>query len=460
MPDFFLPRALLPTGWASRVLLSSDDQGKITRVQAEASPGPAESLAGVAVPGIPNLHSHAFQRAMAGLTESRGPEGADSFWTWRERMYAFLARLGPDDVEAVADQLYVEMLKAGYTSLIEFHYLHHDVNGKHYQDPAEMSRRLVSASRRTGLALTLCPSAYLTGDFGGAPATPGQKRFLLGPDGVADLLERMAPDFRGGGSTTRRLGVAPHSLRAVPPEALAEVLTVAERLSPDAPIHIHVAEQRREVDACLAWSGARPVEWLLANAPVDERWCLIHATHVTDGERAGIARSGAVVGLCPTTEGNLGDGRFPARLHLENRGAFGIGTDSHVSTSPVEELRWLEYGQRLMGEARNVLAGFPHASTARSLLERIWVDGARAAGTRAGVLAPGAEADWIVLDLEHPALTGRDGDELLDSWVFSGNTCAVRHVVVGGRVVVRDGHHELEEEILERYRSTLKRILQ
>jgi formimidoylglutamate deiminase len=462
MPDFFLPRALLSTGWASRVLVSSDEQGRITRLEADAELRPGvESLQGIAVPGIPNLHSHAFQRAMAGLTEARGPEGADSFWTWRERMYAFLARLSPDDVEAVAQQLFVEMLKAGYTSIVEFHYLHHDPNGRPYSDPAEMSRRLMSAARATGMAMTLCPSVYMTGDFGGAPATQGQMRFLLDPDGVGRLLDALAPDVAGvAGDPVRRLGVAPHSLRAVPPDALADVVAVAGRFSPSMPIHIHVAEQRREVEACLAWSGARPVEWLLDQAPVGPRWCLIHATHVTDEELVGIARSGAVVGLCPTTEGNLGDGRFPLRVHLEHGGAFGVGTDSHVSTSPVEELRWLEYGQRLTREARNVLTGFPHASSARTLLENVWVAGARAAGTEVGALRVGAHADWIVLDAEHPTLTGRSDDELLDSWVFSGNTSAVRHAVVGGRVVVRDGHHDREEETLERYRGTIRRILE
>jgi formimidoylglutamate deiminase len=231
-------------------------------------------------------------------------------------------------------------------------------------------------------------------------------------------------------------------------------------MGPDAPLHIHVSEQQREVDACLSWSGARPVEWLLDHAPVDRRWCLIHATHVTAAELAAIARSGAVAGLCPSTEGNLGDGRFPLREHLDNGGAFGIGTDSHVSVSPVEELRWLEYGQRLVREARNVTAGFPSPSTGRTLLEQACAGGARAAGIRAGSLEVGAYADWIVLEPDHPSLTGRQDDALLDSWIFSGNTSPVRHVVVGGRVVVRDGLHPRREEVRERYRRTMKRILE
>jgi formimidoylglutamate deiminase len=460
MPDFFLPSALLPTGWASQVLLSADAQGEITRVEsgARATPG-AETLPGVALPGLPNLHSHAFQRALAGLTESQSAGTQDSFWSWRERMYAFLARVGPDDVEAVASQLYIEMLKAGYTSVVEFHYLHHDLSGRPYADPAEMSRRLVAAAERSGLGLTLCPVVYAAGDFGGKALLESQRRLRLGVDEAAELLELLGPSFGDrAGRAARRLGLALHSLRAVPPDMLDRAVELAPRLGVQSPVHIHVAEQRREVEACVTWSGARPVEWLLDHAPVDGRWCLIHATHVTDEELLGIARSGAIVGLCPTTEANLGDGLFPLHRHLVNGGAFGLGSDSHVSVSAVQELRWLEYGQRLASESRNVAAGFPYASTGRTLLERALAGGARAAGARTGELEPGAHADLVVLDPDHPALTGRDGDALLDSWIFSGESSAVRHVVVGGRVVVRDGHHPHEDEVLGRYRSAARRL--
>jgi formimidoylglutamate deiminase len=277
-------------------------------------------------------------------------------------------------------------------------------------------------------------------------------------DEAVELLERLGPSFEGRGSPARRLGLAIHSLRAVPPAVLERAVEAAERLGVQSPVHIHVAEQRREVEACLAWSGARPVEWLLDHAPVNGRWCLIHATHVTDEELLGIARSGATVGLCPTTEANLGDGIFPLRRHLANGGAFGVGSDSHVSVSPVQELRWLEYGQRLTSESRNVAAGFPHASTGRTLLERALAGGARAAGVRTGALEVGAYADLVVLDPDHPALTGREGDALLDSWIFSGESPAVRHLVVNGRVVVRDGHHPHQDEVLERYRSAVRRL--
>jgi formimidoylglutamate deiminase len=461
MPDFFLASALLPSGWASQVLLSVDEGGTITRVEPGARPTPtAESLRGVALPGLCNIHSHAFQRALAGLTESQSAAGRDSFWSWRERMYAFLARVGPDDVEAIASQLYIEMLKAGYTSVVEFHYLHHDPSGLPYSDPAEMSRRLVAAAERSGLGLTLCPVVYVAGDFGGKSLLESQTRFRLSAREAADFIDQLTPSFGEDERGPRRLGLALHSLRAVPPDALDQSIELAERLGVRSPVHIHLAEQRGEVEACVTWSGARPVEWLLDHAPVSGRWCLIHATHVTDEELARVASSGAIVGLCPTTEANLGDGVFPLRRLLESGGAFGVGSDSHVSVSPVQELRWLEYSQRLTSESRNVAAGFPHASTGRTLIERALAGGARASGVRTGALEIGAKADCVLLDADHPSITGREGDALLDSWLFSGDTTAIRHVMVGGRVVVRDGHHDQEEEVLERYRGAVRGLLQ
>jgi formimidoylglutamate deiminase len=453
MLDVIVPHALLPAGWAEGVRLTADAAGTLVRVEAGAEPdSAAERIEGVALPGMPNLHSHAFQRALAGLTERQGGGTEDSFWSWRSAMYGFLGRLTPDDVEAIAGQLYVEMLRAGYTSVAEFHYLHRAADGGRYDDPAEMSRRVLAAADASGIALTLLPVVYMTGDFGGAPPGEGQRRFLLDPDGLSDLLERLAPELDGG----RRLGVALHSLRAVPPDAIPDALAALERVSPGGPVHVHVAEQRREVEACLAWSGTRPVEWLLEHAPVDARWCLVHATHVTPSEVRRLAASGAVAGLCPTTEANLGDGIFPLRDYLASEGAIGIGSDSHVSVSPVEELRWLEYGQRLVGGARNVASGFPHPSTGRTLFEAAASGGARAMGIRAGALEVGRRADIVVLDPEHPVLAGRSGDALLDSWLFSGNRPSVRHVAVGGRWVVRDGRHPSQQDVLARYRRTVR----
>ena len=461
MPDLFLPVALLPDGWAQGVRLSLAADGTLARVESGVSPAPTdERVQGVAVPGLSNLHSHAFQRALAGLAERRGSAAEDSFWTWREVMYRFLGQLTPDDVESIASQLYVEMLLAGYTGVAEFHYLHLTPDGGRYDDPAEMGRRTLAAADRAGIGLTLLPCVYMTGDVGGAPLKEGQRRFRMDPAGAADLLERLTPAFAGGGGAggARRLALALHSLRAVPPEAIREALAFLARWDPASPVHIHAAEQRREVEACVAWSGARPVEWLLDHADVDPRWCLIHSTHVTPEEVQRLASSGAVAGLCPTTEGNLGDGVFPTRDYLAAGGRVGVGSDSHVSVSPVEELRWLEYDQRLTSGSRNVASGFPHTSTARSLYGAALAGGAQAMGVPSGAIAEGCRADVVVLDPEHPVLAGRSGDALLDSWLFSGNRSPVRHVLVGGSWVVRDGRHAEEEAVLERYRRTVRRL--
>lgn len=459
MPDFLVSEALLTDGWARQVLLSVDPVGVLARVEpgtAEASG--AEKIDGIALPGIPDLHSHAFQRALAGLAERRERGEEDTFWGWRERMYRFLSRLRPEEMEAIAAQLYVEMLKAGYTTVGEFHYLHNAPDGRPYDDPAEMSRRIVSAASTAGIGLALLPVVYTSSDFGGRPPLEGQRRFLLGPDGMASLLELLGSSFDGsdGGNAARRLGLALHSLRAVSPEELGRATELAAERG-GGPVHIHVAEQRREVEACLAWAGARPVRWLLDHAPVDRRWCLVHATHMDAEEIVAAAATGAVAGLCPTTEANLGDGLFPLRPWLEAGGALGVGSDSHVSIDPAQELRWLEYGQRLASGSRAVAAGYPHASTGRSLLEAAVSGGARALDLPEGGLRVGGRADLLVLDAEHPALLGREGDALVDAWVFAASSSPVRDVMVGGRWVVRDGHHAVEEDVMERYRRVVVR---
>ncbi len=426
------------------VLIEVGAGGTIVSVTPQ-STEPAERLPGLVVPGMPNLHSHAFQRAMAGLTERAGPDG-DNFWRWREVMYRFLAMLTPDDVEAIAAQLYVECLLHGYTSVAEFHYLHNTPDGLHYADPAELARRIVAAAQSAGIGLTLLPVLYRCSQFGGAPPTEGQRRFVLSVDEYADLCEMMARSVA--------IGIAPHSLRAVTPPELRAAISIAG----DRPIHIHVAEQQQEVADCLAWNGARPVAWLLDNAPVDQRWCLVHATHVDAAERQRLAASGAVAGLCQTTEANLGDGSFPLREYLAEGGRFGIGSDSNVCTSPVEELRWLEYIRRLETRTRNVTETRPGASVALNLYRRALAGGAQALGRNAGAIAPGHVADLLVLDTEHPTLVGRGGDGVLDTWVFSGNTTPVRHVMVGGAWVVRDGNHRAQQMITARFSSTMRRL--
>lgn len=461
MHHYRAPLALLPDGWARDVRLTVDDHGDITEVaggsattdRRDSGPVTEARLPGVVVPGIPNLHSHAFQRALAGRTE-RESQAGDSFWSWRERMYAFLGVLTPDDVAAVAEQLYVELLRHGYTSICEFHYLHLDPAGAAYADPAEMALQVLRAARQAGLGMTLLPVLYRTSDFGGAEPGEGQRRFVLDEDAYLGLVDATVAATAAHADT--RAGLAFHSLRAVPPDALARVLEAWRARDLEGPVHIHVAEQQKEVEACLAWSDQRPVAWLLEHASVDATWCLVHATHLDDAEVDGLARSGAVAGLCPTTEANLGDGLFRLGDYLEVGGRWGVGSDSHVSVSPIEELRWLEYGQRLWTRARNVAAGSAERSTGRVLLEGAWQGGTQASGRKLGALAAGHRADWVVLDREHPALAGLDGDQLLDGWVFSGNDTPVSEVWVGGRQVVAEGRHPRQEEVAARYREVVE----
>jgi formimidoylglutamate deiminase len=445
--SYLADAALLGTEVVEHVRIDIGADGRIAAVRTDAAGG--ERLAGLVVPGIANVHCHAFQRAMAGLAERAGPEG-DTFWRWREVMYRFLAALGPDDVQAIAAQLYVECLLQGYTAVGEFHYLHNAPDGRAYAEPAELALRVAAAAAAAGIGLTLLPVLYRFGGFGAAPPGAGQRRFLLDPDAYATLCERLARHVP--------IGLAPHSLRAVAPDDLARVVALANALGPATPLHIHAAEQRREVEDCVAWSGARPIAWLLDHAPLGPRWCVVHATHSDADECRRLAASGAVAGLCQTTEANLGDGIFSLRPYLEAGGRFGIGSDSNVSTSPVEELRWLEYVRRLQSEARNVSESRPGASVAVGLLARAAAAGAHALGRAAGVIAPGRRADLVVLDTDHPLLAGRQGTSLLDAWVFSGNVTAVRHVMVGGCWVVRYGAHLRGREIEAGFVCTMRRL--
>ncbi len=459
MPEtsLFAERALLPDGWAEDVRFEIAPDGTLAKVAPGAQAGAAPRAPGVVLPGMPNLHSHAFQRAMAGLAERAGP-GEDSFWTWREVMYGFLRRLDPEQIEAIAAQLYVEMLKAGYTAVGEFHYLHHDPQGRPYADPAEMSRRVIAAARASGIGITLLPVLYGFSDFGGQPARAGQRRFLNDPEGFLKLVEKLMADTRGDPQVA--VGIAPHSLRAVTRETLSAALEGLDALDPQAPVHIHIAEQQGEVHDCVDWSGLRPVEWLLQNAPVGPRWCLVHATHATEAEAQGLAASGAVAGLCPTTEANLGDGVFPAPAYLAADGAFGIGSDSHVSVSPIEEVRWLEYGQRLMLKQRKLLAGEAEPrSVGGFLFKRALAGGAQALARPIGRLAPGARADLIAIDDRRPALYGRAGDRLLDALVFAGNENPVTDVMVGGTWVVRAARHPREDAVFSAYKAAVRDLM-
>jgi len=457
MARYFFDHALLPDGWASDVLIEVTSSGEIASTQCgarqRASDASIDGRFAIGLPGLINAHSHAFQRAMAGLAEFRGP-ARDTFWSWRDVMYRFAAALTPDDQQAMAAYLHLELLKHGYTALVEFHYLHNRPDGGVYDDPAAMSLATLEAARESGIGLTHLPVLYMSGGFDGAPLTDRQKRFGLDIDG----LGRIAEDVRIAAESAPELaaGLAAHSLRAVPASELDTLLGLRETTA-FAPFHIHVAEQAREVEDCQKHYGLRPIEWLLANTPVDESWTLVHATHISPAECAALARRGATVALCPTTEANLGDGIFPLPEFCEAGGAVAVGSDSHVCVSPWEELRWLEYGQRLQRQERNIMAS-PEASTGTTLLQHFSRSAPQATGRAVGRLAPGFRADIIVLDDSPPQLEGRIRDSLVDTVIFATSTNPVRHVMVGGRWRIRDGRHESEPMLAERYRRVMGRL--
>lgn len=438
-------RALLPDGWATGLRLAVEGN-QIKGVVAKVAPSPGDLRVEILTPGLPNLHSHAFQRGFSGLTETRGP-GRDNFWSWREMMYRFALSVLPEDVEALTAFAYIEMLEAGFTRVGEFHYLHHAPDGRPYADPAEMSVRVAAAAEATGISLTHLPVFYAFGGFGRQPAGEGQRRFLHDLDGFVRLMERCAAIIT---RPQDQLGFAPHSLRAASLDQLAELWTTF----PNRPFHIHIAEQVKEVEDSLAYTGARPVEWLLANAPVGPDWCLIHATHLTLAEVAGIAGSQAVVGLCPITEANLGDGVFPAEAFLAQGGRWGVGTDSNVEITAAGELRMLEYSQRLVTRTRNVCAG--DGSTGGRLFRDTLLGGAHALGAPAPGLVVGAPADLVALRDAH--CFEMTDDRLLDRWVF-GRDLAVSEVWAAGRHVVTGGRHVDRDRIEAAYQRAMAPLL-
>lgn len=445
----FFDHAFLPDGWASNVRMTIAN-GVISQVVADAARDGSAHVKGIALPGLPNLHCHAFQRGVAGLAEQRGPAD-DSFWTWRDVMYRFLGRLMPEDVEAIAAYAYVEMLERGFTAVGEFHYIHHNVDGSPYDDLAEVASRIVAAASDAGIGLTMLPAFYAYGGFGGAAAVPGQRRFLNDPERFLKLVERTRAVAARLPSTV--VGIAPHSLRAVTPGTLAEVLKGVST----GPIHIHVAEQVKEVNDCLAWSGARPVAWLLDHMPVDARWCLIHATHMTEDETRRVAASKAVAGLCPITEASLGDGIFNGPEFLAAGGRLGVGSDSNIEIDAAGELRLLEYSQRLGRRGRNVMTMVAGESTGRRLFSSALAGGAQALGRPIGTLAVGQRADIVTLDAEHTSFSTVSRDHWLDSWIFVPGRPAVATVFAGGTRVVDNGRHLRRDAIEARYRATVRR---
>jgi len=455
----FAEHALLPTGWARDVLLQWNANGVLSAVTPSSeAPAGTPRAPGPVLPGLPNLHSHAFQRAMGGLTEYRGA-AQDSFWSWRELMYRFAGTIAPAQLEAIATGLYVEMLEAGYTSVCEFHYLHHEADGRPYADDRELSLCLLRAAQNAGIGLTLLPVLYQTSGFGGTPPNAGQRRFIRRTDNMLALLQSLKPLCEAQGV---RLGLAPHSLRAVPPDALGEAIAGLTALDATAPIHIHIAEQTGEVDACLAWSGQRPVQWLLDHAPVDARWCLVHATHMDADEYRRAAHSGAVAGLCPTTEANLGDGMFDMAQWRAGRGRWGVGSDSHATVNAAEELLMLEYSQRLATRQRNVLASDSHAFVATAMLLAAVAGGAQASGRAVAGLAVGQQADLVVLDAEHPLLQGLPTpDALLSAHVFASHRqSAIAQVWVGGQARVQAGQHALNLSARAAFNAARRQLLE
>lgn len=446
---FFL-NLLLPDGWARDVRVSIA-AGLVTAIEVGTTPRDGDERVGCGLPGLPNLHSHAFQRGMAGLAERRGPTG-DSFWTWRETMYRFVEQIDPDQLRAIAALAYIEMLEGGLTRVGEFHYLHNDRSGQPYADIAEMSASIAAAASESGIGLTLLPVLYSHAGFGAQPPREDQRRFIQTIDSFSRLVE--GGDRAVAGLSDAIVGVSPHSLRAVTPVQLGAVQAIAG----PRPIHIHIAEQVREVDDCLAWSGQRPVEWLLDHAEVDDRWCLVHATHMTEAETVGMARRGAVAGLCPITEANLGDGLFPAQTFLDAGGRYGVGSDSNVLIDATEELRLLEYGQRLAGRGRNMLAGSPGRSTGADIYAAALRGGATALGVQGGVQV-GLPADIVSLNLRHPALLHRDGDAITDSYVFAAGRSAIDCVWRYGEKLVSGGRHLARERVERAYDAALEKLL-
>ena len=451
MQTIFAETALLADGWAEDARVSIDAEGRIAAVETGAMPDGSERVKTL-LPAMSNLHSHTFQRAMAGLAETRAPTGRDSFWTWREIMYRFLDILSPDDIEAIAAFAFMEMQEAGFAAVAEFHYLHRQTGGAAYDDVGELSARIAAAASQTGIGLTLLPVFYRHGGVDGRMLKGGQLRFGNDFDHFAKLAER-ADAVVGTLPPDTAIGIAPHSLRAVGEADIRRAMDIL----PAAPFHMHIAEQEAEIGETLEAYGARPVEWLLDKFDVDQRWCLIHCTHMMQEETVRLAKSGAVAGLCPITEANLGDGIFDGARFTEDGGRFGIGTDSNIRIGVAEELRQFEYAQRLRDQARVVLAGAGE-SAGRRIFETALAGGAQALGRKTGAIADGNWADMVAIEADSFAGVG-NGDRLLDGWVFTGGNDAVSDLWSAGRHVVRGGRHIHRDAIAQTYRATLGRLM-
>ncbi|MBI3283236.1 MAG: formimidoylglutamate deiminase [Burkholderiales bacterium] len=450
MNSLYARHAYLPQGWSENVRLHWNAHGDLSGIELHAQVRPGEPQENFVLPGMSNLHSHAFQRAMAGMTESAG-ESKDSFWTWRDLMYRYALHITPEQIQAIAAQLYVECLRHGYTAVCEFHYLHRAGDGAWYVNPAEMAQRIIAAAAQSGIGMTMLPVLYSYADFGGQALRHDQRRFASDVQEIMKLVQAL----ESARNAQVEIGVAPHSLRAA---SIEQIRALHAALPVGRPIHIHIAEQQKEVEACLAATGKRPVELLLESGLVDSRWCLVHATHLHPSEVQGLAVSGAVAGICSTTEGNLGDGFFDLPDYIAAGGRFGIGSDSHVSHSPIEELRWLEYGQRLRLQGRNIASTSGQRQVGDFLWQSALQGGAQASGRKIGQLASGCRADLLVLDENHPNLDGVASRDLLNTWIFAGNDNLVRDVYVGGQRVVQDGRHIHQAQIQAAYGHCMRTL--
>ena len=451
--NLFAELALISEGWAQNVRVSVGQDGKITNVEIGVDPGPDDRQLRnrILLPAMANLHSHSFQRSMAGMTEKRVKK-QDSFWSWRELMYSFLEQLNPEHVEAIAALVFMEMLESGYASVGEFHYLHHQQGGQPYENIAETSSRIIAAALQTGIGLTHLPVFYMQGGLSGEQLSKGQLRFGNNTEQYFRVLEQIENEIQRA-PEDYLLGMAPHSLRAVSPEALKEILDSRQI----GPVHIHIAEQQKEVEDIQNKYGKRPVIWLMDNVPVDSRWCLVHATHMIPEETVKLAKSGAVAGLCPITEANLGDGIFAGSDYVSSGGKYGIGSDSNVCISLTEELRMLEYSQRLFRKERNVMTDTA-GSLGQSLYTSTLSGGAQALSRNSGSIGSGQWADLLTLDSDALALYGSSEDEILDRWIFSGDDSLVREVWSAGRQMVVDGHHVRHSQIEKQYRNIIRQL--
>jgi formimidoylglutamate deiminase len=452
---YFIKKALLSQGWAKNVRLGVDDKGLIVSLQANVLAEQDDHRLGLVIPGLVNCHSHAFQRAMAGLTEYQ-VSPTDTFWSWRKTMYRFANLVSPEDLQDIASYLYLEMIKQGYTSVAEFHYVHHQPSGKPYSSVSQLSQSVINAANIAGINLTLLPVLYMNAGFGDQALLDDQKRFGNSVDSYLALHDEATRYCSH--QSQHSVGMALHSLRAVPASSMTEVISHFKDRAHSCPIHIHIAEQTQEVEQSIKALGKRPVEWLLDKYDIDKQWCLIHATHMTPKETAQVAKSGATVVICPTTEANLGDGLFPLRQYLDDGGQIAIGSDGNTCTNPMEELRWLEYGQRLLSRTRNVASDDRERHTGTNLYRHCLEGGARSIGQKPGALTLGGRADLIVLDDNSADLANIAADSILDVLIFGTSQSLIKDVMVNGTWKITHYHHADEERIKNTFISATKAL--